>query len=451
MNLLLVGWLLAMGSSAGELPVGTELQYTGSLSPNSKVTTGEIKSFAITALAVAAEDGTSQLVWSLDERGAGGWTWPERFGLLTLATAKSKNSQPLRLLHVHDAVPYFIGIRSPLFEFQDKLAADASWTDGRLEYRVTRKRKVKDRDCWQVDVASNLGRSQTLLVDGASGVLVSVEERVFMGRGDEFQLKMDLQSQKTLAAGDFDKAHVAHESLRQLQSSLSRTGEQKVVELTAPQLKTAQESIGKIEQQSEGTMWSKLAGIIARDLQQQQRRLEGVAGLAKKFVGQSVPKSLFKLANGSTIPAADIQGKVVVLHFWEYRNENVLEPYGQTGYLEFLNHDMKRKKLMVKVIGVNVDPRIAERENSNAAIQSMRKFKDFMNLEYDLAVDDGTVLGQYGDPRTLGSPLPLWVVIGHEGKIAHYHIGYYSIKPDEGLKQLNEAVVAAVRKQREAQ
>ena len=160
---------------------------------------------------------------------------------------------------------------------------------------------------------------------------------------------------------------------------------------------------------------------------------------------------MFKLANGSTIPAADIQGKVVVLHFWEYRNENVLEPYGQTGYLEFLNHDMKRKKLVVKVIGVNVDPRVAERENSGAAIQSMRKFKEFMNLEYDVAVDDGTILGQYGDPRTLGSPLPLWIVIGHDGKIAHYHIGYYTIKPDEGLKQLNEAVVAALRKQREAQ
>ena len=449
MNLLLVGWLLAAGTSAGELPIGIELQYSGSLAPQSKVATGESKAFSITALAVAAEDGSSRLVWSLDERGAGGWTWPERFGTLTLATAK--NTQPIRLLHLHDAVPYFIGVRSPLFEFQDKLAADATWTDGRLEYKVARKRKVKDRDCWQVEVASNIGRSQTLLIDAANGVLVSVEERVFMGRGDEFQLKMDLQSQKTLAAADLDKAQAAFDSLRQLQSSLGRTGEQKVVELTAPQLKTAQDVIGKIEQQSEGTMWSKVAGVIARDLQQQQRRLEGVAGLAKKFVGQTAPKSMFKLANGSTIPAADIQGKVVVLHFWEYRNENVLEPYGQTGYLEFLNHDMKRKKLVVKVIGVNVDPRVAERENSGAAIQSMRKFKEFMNLEYDVAVDDGTILGQYGDPRTLGSPLPLWIVIGHDGKIAHYHIGYYTIKPDEGLKQLNEAVVAALRKQREAQ
>ena len=222
-----------------------------------------------------------------------------------------------------------------------------------------------------------------------------------------------------------------------------------MVELTAVQLKSAQETIGKIEQQVEGTMWSKLAGIIARDLQQQARRLEGASGLAKKFLGQPAPKSVFKLADGSAIPATEIQGKVVVLHFWEYRNENLAEPYGQIGYLDFLNG--KRKKLGVKVIGVNVDPRIAERENSGAAVRSMKKLMEFMNLTYDVVIDDGTVLSRFGDPRTLGSPLPLWVVIGHDGKVVHYQIGYYNITPDEGLKLLDEAVIAALRKQREAQ
>jgi peroxiredoxin len=443
-NLLLVGWLVV--SAAGEVPVGTELQYAGTLT-QTKSPAGEAKTIAISALAIPTEDGGSQLAWSLEERGAGGWTWPERFGVI--APAGASKSQPIRVLHTHDGLPHPIGIRSPLFEFRDKLAADASWADGRLEYKVARKRKVKDRDCWQVETSSNLGRSQTLIVDADSGVLVSLDQRVFMGRGDEFQLKLDLQSQKMLAAADLAKAQTAFESLRQLQATLGRTGEQKAVELTAPQLKSAQEMIGKIERQAEGTMWSKLVGVINRDLQQQQRRLEGAAGLAKKFVGQAAPKSTLKLPDGSTIPASDLQGKVVVLHFWEYRNENLMEPYGQIGYLDFLNG--KRKKLGVKVIGVNVDPRLAMREESGSAIRSMKKLMEFMNLAYDVAIDDGTVLGQYGDPRTLGSPLPLWVVIGHDGKVAHYHIGFYNITPDEGLKELDEAVVAALRKQREAQ
>ena len=448
MNLLLVGWMVVTAASVGELSVGTELQYTGTLIP-SKAPAGEEKAFAIIALVVPSEAGPSHLVWNLEERGAGGWTWPERFGALTPDAANSPKAQPIRLMHTHDGLPHPIGVRSPLFEFQDKLAADASWTDGRLEYRVARKRKVKDRDCWQVEVASNLGRAQTLLIDAASGVLVSADQRVFMGRGDEFQLKLELQSQKTLSAADLGKAQAAFESLRQLQASLGRTGEQKTVELTAPQLKSAQEMFAKIEPQAEGTMWAKISGIIGRDLQQQARRLEGAAGLARKFIGQPAPKSLFKRPDGTTIPAADIQGKVVVLHFWEYRNENLMEPYGQVGYLDFLNG--KRKKLGVKVIGVNVDPRLADKADTASAIRSMKKLMEFMNLAYDVAIDDGTLLAQYGDPRTLGSPLPLWVVIGHDGKIAHYHIGFYNITPDEGLKLLDEAVIAALRKQREAQ
>lgn len=445
MNLLLAGWMLVAGVSATELSVGTELQYSGSLTQQTKGSAGEGKTFAFTVLALPAEAGPTHLVWVLEERGAGGWAWPERFGDLT--SADNSKTQSIRLLHTHDGLPHPVGVRSPLFEFLDKLSPDASWSDGRLEYRVARKRKLKDRDCWQVEVASNLGRAQTLVIDAATGIIVSAEQRVFMGRGDEFLLKMELQSQRTLSAAETAKAQAAYGSLQQMQASLNRTGEQKVVELTTPQLKTTREFVSKLEPQAEDTMWAKLSDIIERDLQQQERRLEGAAGLARKFVGQPAPKSVFKLADGATIPATETQGKVVVLHFWEYRNENLMEPYGQVGYLDFLNN--KRKKLGVKVIGVNVDPRLADSSNSATAIRSMKKLMDFMNLAFDVAIDDGTILGQFGDPRTLGSPLPLWVVIGHDGKVAHYQIGYYTITPDEGLKQLDEAVIAALRKQRE--
>ena len=446
MNSLLVGWLLLATSGAGELPIGTELQYAGTLTPQTKSGAGEAKSFTVNAVALAADDGSTQLAWSLEERGAGGWAWPERFGTLVPGSPENSKARPIRLLHTHDELPHPVAVRSPWFEFQNKLEAEATWNDGRLEYRVARKRKVKDRECWQVEVTSNLGRAQTLLVDAATGILVSADQRIFLGRGDEFQLKMELQSQKTLAASDLSRAQKTFESLRQLQSALNRTGDQKVVELTPVQWKAAQDSIGAIEKGAEGTAWSKLTGIIARDLLQQQRRLEGVAGLEKKFVGQPAPKLILKRADGSAIPEAELQGKVVVLHIWEYRNENLAEPYGQVGYLDFLN--TKRKKLGVKVIGVNVDSRFADAEKSGVAGRSMKKLQEFMNLAYDVAIDDGATLSQFGDPRTLGSPLPLWIVIGHDGRVVHYHIGFYDIKPDEGLKLLDEAVIEALRKAR---
>ena len=100
------------------------------------------------------------------------------------------------------------------------------------------------------------------------------------------------------------------------------------------------------------------------------------------------------------------------------------------------------------MIGINVDSRFAETDKVGAANRSLKKLQEFMNLGYDVAIDDGALLTSFGDPRSLGSPLPLWVVIGHDGKVAHYHIGFYEIRPDEGLKQLDEAVVEALRKQK---
>ena len=168
--------------------------------------------------------------------------------------------------------------------------------------------------------------------------------------------------------------------------------------------------------------------------------------MQKKLVGQEAPKWKLKLVDGTTFSSSDAKDKVVVLHFWQYRGEPLSEPYGQIGYLDFLNN--KRKKLGVRVVGVNVDERFAGTENKGAATLSMKKLLEFMNVGYEMAIDDESTLAEFGDPRALGAPLPLWIVIGHDGKVAHYHTGVYDIKPDEGLKQLDDAVVEAIRRQK---
>jgi hypothetical protein len=71
-----------------------------------------------------------------------------------------------------------------------------------------------------------------------------------------------------------------------------------------------------------------------------------------------------------------------------------------------------------------------------------------MNLSYPIAMDAGGTLEKFGDPRALGAKLPVWVVIGADGKIAHYHVGFYSIKADQGLSELDAAVVRTIRDSR---
>jgi hypothetical protein len=58
--------------------------------------------------------------------------------------------------------------------------------------------------------------------------------------------------------------------------------------------------------------------------------------------------------------------------------------------------------------------------------------------------DDGKVLQQFGDPRPAGSKLPLFVVIGRDGKIVEYHAGPYEVTRDRGIEELEKIVTKAM-------
>ena len=65
---------------------------------------------------------------------------------------------------------------------------------------------------------------------------------------------------------------------------------------------------------------------------------------------------------------------------------------------------------------------------------------DFMNLSYDVTIDDGTLLNRFGDPRAVGAKLPLWVVIAPDGKVVHYYAGFHTFERRRGLKALDDVV-----------
>jgi hypothetical protein len=86
-----------------------------------------------------------------------------------------------------------------------------------------------------------------------------------------------------------------------------------------------------------------------------------------------------------------------VLHFWEYRETPLEEPYGQVGYLDYLSRDLGKQGVVV--LGVSVDPRLADPETRRAGAVAARKLRDFMNLSYPILLDDGRLLKRLGDPR----------------------------------------------------
>ena len=138
------------------------------------------------------------------------------------------------------------------------------------------------------------------------------------------------------------------------------------------QLEAASAVIDRLTVESAKTPFDRYAKIIRRNIASQKQRVSGVAGLAKRFVGTQSPQLALKTLTGGTIAPKDYAGKIVVLHFWEYRNKPLVEPYGQVGYLDFLNNKNIKRRLDVKTYGVAVDKRFADASQRSAAVRSVQ-------------------------------------------------------------------------------
>ncbi len=447
-QLMLMTVLMAPGPDIIGDNAALELRYAGTLAKVGRNGTEQpLKKFTLYSVITKQGDG-KRLAYLTDERGGGSWAWPERFGTLDLnAKNAAANGATIRVLADHEGVPHPINIRQPIFEFADKLSEDEEldWTSGQSSYEVAEETKrLKDRECHIVRVSTNNGRKQRLWISKADKtLLVAAEQQVFMGRGEEFLLKLDLESAKPVDVAAFEKLNKPLQTLLDLKSQFNRPDGETKAELNPEQIASAQKVIGSLEKQAEGTPFATLAAVVNRDVKAQTQRTDDVESLAKKFVGQAAPAFEVTTLDKKTINSKDLAGKIVVLHFWDYEGEPLAEPYGQVGYLDFLSN--KRKKFGIEVVGVAVNESFSDGTKASGALRSVRKLREFMNLSYPIGTDDSTLLAKFGDPRKLGAKLPLWVVINPDGKIAHYHVGFYVIKPDEGLRPLDEAVMKQIK------
>lgn len=421
-----------------------ELRYSGTISQLSRQgASAPVKQFDLYVL--DRSGGTTHRLFHLvNERGGDGWAWPERYGQLTLdAKGRRTEGRPAHVLHTHEGTKYPVELPQAVFENASRLAAGATWTSGPLAYEVRGTKDVGNRICWQVEAKDNFGRRQSFLVDQKEQILVGAERRVFMGRGDEFVLKVDLTGAAPLTEAATRETGAAVDAVLELQAKLQRAEGETKPELSDAQLAVVQTALPDLTPRAEPTALKSLVVAMSRDVQAQAQRAGDVASLAKKIVGQPAPEYTLSTLTGETIDSKKRAGRITVLHFWEYLGDPLEEPYGQVGYLDFINN--RRGKAGVDVIGVAVNADFANQAKAGAATRSVRKLRDFMNLGYPLAIDAGGTLEKFGDPRPLGAKLPVWVVIGADGKIAHYYAGFYQIKPDEGLRELDNVLIRLIR------
>lgn len=424
-----------------------EYQYTGTLLQLERGKDPQVvKQFDLYVLA-RKSDGSARLFFTVDERGGGAWPWPERYGeTIQNAAGQRTGGRPAHILHTFQDSRYPVELPSPVFPYADRLAESATWTaDGRV-WEVRGRKQVGDHNCWQIAARDRFGRLQSYSVADASNLVVAAERRVFMGRGDEFLLRMELSAWKPLAEETGERAVAAADALLRIQTGLERREGTTRPELSVSQLAGVAGQLAELQKLTRSTRLAPLAEAISRDVRSQQDRDGNLNRLAERFLNQPAPTYSLQTLDRKTITSDSQKGRVTILHFWEYRGEPLEEPYGQVGYLDYLAN--RRSRFDVDVIGVAVSEELAGQATAGTALRSIRKLRDFMNLSYPIATDSGATVKLFGDPRQFKAELPLWVVISADGKIAHYHVGNYQIKADEGLRELDAVVVRLVREQR---
>jgi len=370
-----------------------------------------------------------------------GCPWPDSFGQ-TGPSAPTDKVQP-HLVYPFDGTVYLIGLPPLVIKLPENIEPDASWEQAGWQMTAVEELSVDNAPAWIIEARERRGRQQTLTVNAATGTILRGEADVFMGQGDQFRLTIARSAVKTVDAEISAQISELQGQLISLQAALKRRPDAHGSELSQRQVDDVLSGVEQLTRLSKGTPLEDLIRRIRSDAEQQQKRLATAASRASELMDSPSPEFSLTLVGGGKLDSSSLKGKTVVLHFWDYRDAPLTEPYGQTGYLEFLFN--QKKKMNVEVVGVSTNPDLQIAENVGRGRRAARKLSEFMNLTYPIGHDDGTLLETFGDPRDAKGQLPLWVVLTSDGKIAHYHAGFYEVDAAQGLKEL-EAVLAGLVK-----
>ena len=437
-SVFLASFVLSADPEPTPLAAGTQYSYRGIFVPV-KEDGQPAKKFELELIVLSAGP-RPRVAWTITEQGRGAWSWPERFGVLEIANDwKLPPYQAPSLLVQREEGRYVVPVLLPFLKAETPLQIGSQWTEGKLEIEVSDEATRSERDCWEVDYRSPIGHKRTTWVAKDQPVIIEMKETVFIGPGQQHDLHVKLLKSEVLDEKALAKVTAAFESWHDLRQALNREPRTEKAELSSEQLSKVRDALPALAKNDAGPL-AVILTAAEGDTKKQKDRAGAVSSLRTAAIGKSVGEfKLTDLTNREWTPA-DFKDKVVILHFWEYRDTPLEEPYGQVAYLDFFQRKWKDKVL---VLGINVDPRLEDAATRRTAATTAKKLRDFMNLTYPILLDDGKFLKQVGDPRTAEAKLPLFVVLGKNGQVVEYHSGFYAVQRERGLADLEEVVKKA--------
>ena len=287
-----------------------------------------------------------------------------------------------------------------------------------------------------------------MLIDQKEPLVVAMRETVFIGQGQQHELQMRLvKSSKLKTPKEVAAVVGAFEKLDQLRTKAKLQVRKPRLNLNKGQLTLLRKDLPAVAEMAKKSFLAPIVLAATKETRVQRGRSGAIAELRRQAIGKKFTQLTFTSLRNKQV-SIKTQGKVTVLHFWAYRDKPLQEPYGQVGYLDFLNRQSK-KKSKLQVYGIAVNQQLANLAQRRTAIRSARKLKSFMNLGYEVLADaESQTLKTIGDPRVAGVRLPLFVVLDAKGKVIHYKVGFYKVRRDRGLELLQQVVTAALKKDR---
>ncbi|MGC1274367.1 MAG: TlpA disulfide reductase family protein [Planctomycetaceae bacterium] len=420
---------------------GLELTYAGRMTPVA-VAEGDAaeKGFKVSWTLQDSKGDDADALFLLTEDAAA-QPWPARFGFCSPSRPDDAGPQ---IGYRFDDRDHTVPLPGMISLHADRLATEREVVDGPMRYTVTGEKEVQGRDCLIVETSTNFGRETVSAVDKSTGMIVTWEQPVVLGRGDRFLLSLELTKSVSFDAPRAERRRAIADALREIAKIVGQGDRDAAADLPGESIKVLSDHLKSLTGLVKDTSFESFAAAIARNVDEQRTRADGIAGLTEKIVGSPAPALDLKGLDGKPIDAALLDGKVVILHFWEYDRAELAPPYGQVGYLDFLHR--RRAEEGVSVIGVATNPAFGIPEARGKAVRSAKGLVEFMNLGYPVAADDGSLLRRFGDTRPLGARLPLWVVIDAEGIVRGFNSGLYDVQPNDGLKELDANAVELTKR-----
>ncbi|HTN76253.1 MAG TPA: hypothetical protein VL096_13440, partial [Pirellulaceae bacterium] len=348
----LLGWLL-LGSVA-PLAAAELLTFRGSFAPV-KVEPGEdlTKTFELQVVDAPADD-LQQAGWVLKESGRGAWPWTNRFGMLDLVPRMADRIQNAPCLLYQRPDGYSV-VPLPEFRSHDttELKKDASWKVGPLTYRVLDQERRGEVDAWRVVGNNDYGPQRTLWIEPTTRLVVAGEERVFVGQGTECRLNWELAAREAIDAKQAAEWLAGFEKLSALRAALAWQNQTRELKWTDEQLQTLAKELPALTEAIPTGPLALVVQVAKQDAKTQSSRGDALTALKSQAIGKSPTKFALEGLAGETFTPEKLTDKVTVLHFWDYKDSPLEEPYGQVGYLDFLAR--QRSKSGVQVYGVVVD------------------------------------------------------------------------------------------------